>query len=110
MFGHYADERGRFALELRRALHRAGAAPTGGSTAGALHRAWIEARAKLTHGKAAGLVAECARGEEAALRAYQEAIRADLWPPGLRELVQEQYEVVKKAHAELTAILGNTVG
>jgi uncharacterized protein (TIGR02284 family) len=105
MFGHYADERGRFALELRRALHRAGAAPTVGSTAGALRRAWIEARAKLTHGKARGLLAECARGEEAALLAYHEALRADLSPPSLRELVQEQYEAVKKAHAELTAVL-----
>jgi uncharacterized protein (TIGR02284 family) len=104
MFGHYADERARFAVDLRHAAHGDAAIPATGSIVGALHRGWIEARAVVTHGKARGLVAECARGEEATLRAYHEALRGDL-SPGLRELVQEQYEAIKKAHSELTAVL-----
>jgi uncharacterized protein (TIGR02284 family) len=104
MFDHYAAERARFALELREVAHRV--RPTGsyGSVAGAAHRGWMEARAKLTHGRARPLVTECARGEEAALHAYREALRANL-SPGLRELVQEQYEAIKVAHGELTAVL-----
>jgi uncharacterized protein (TIGR02284 family) len=105
MFSHYADERGRFVGELRHSLHRAGTTQTGGSNAGALRCTCIDARAKLTHGRAWGLVAECARGEEPTLLAYHDALRADLSPPGLRQLAQDQYEAVKRAHAELTALL-----
>jgi uncharacterized protein (TIGR02284 family) len=104
MFDHYAAERSRFGVALQEAAHRRREPSAPGSVAGALHRGWMGARAKLTHGKAHALVAECARGEEAALHAYREALRANL-SPGLRELVQEQYDAVKVAHAELTAVL-----
>jgi uncharacterized protein (TIGR02284 family) len=104
MFEHYAGERASFATALRDAAHSRTTGQAHGSKKGTLHRGWLEARAKLTHGSARALVAECARGEDAALHAYREALRANL-APGLREVLQEQYEAIKKAHEELTAVL-----
>lgn len=112
MFRHYADERAGFANALDEAARKAlnagesvpWPAPRQGSTLGALHRSWIDLKAALASGNPKAVLTECRRGEDAALRAYREALRADL-PPDIRELVQEQYEAIKKARAEVAALV-----
>ncbi|HEY3820153.1 MAG TPA: PA2169 family four-helix-bundle protein [Polyangiaceae bacterium] len=104
MFAHYADERAAFAAKLEEALGALGGHPTrDGSRLGALHRGWIDTKAVVTGGSPSAVLSECQRGEEAALRVYRTALRAEL-PPSLREIVQEQYAAVKKAHAEVSAL------
>jgi uncharacterized protein (TIGR02284 family) len=105
VFTHYADERARFAKELQTAAHEAMGASIAqnGSPFGTLHRGWMGARATLAQGSSRAVLGECQRGEDAALRTYCAALRADL-PPGIRELVQEQYEAIKRARAEVTSL------
>jgi uncharacterized protein (TIGR02284 family) len=106
MFAHYANERAAFAARLDDALRALGAIPVReGSALGALHRGWLDTKATVTGGDPKVVLGECLRGEDAALKAYRVALRAGL-PPSVREVVQEQYEGVKKAHAEVAALAG----
>src|ERR1700730_11319561 len=68
-----------------------------GSTAGALHRFWINLRSTLAGMDEHAILDECARGEDAAKRAYEEAFKKDL-PAALRLLIEQQYREVKATH------------
>jgi uncharacterized protein (TIGR02284 family) len=68
-----------------------------GSTAGALHRFWINLRSTLAGMDEHAILDECARGEDAAKRAYEEALKKDL-PADMRLLVEKQYREVKANH------------
>jgi len=106
MFRHYAEERARFVRALDGASRKLGVVAAGGdgSTLGALHRNWLNVKAAIAGGNPKAVLVECRRGEEAALRAYRSALRADL-PPDARELVQEQYESIKRARSEIAALV-----
>ena len=112
VFGHYAAERRGFVTALGEACSSLPAAaggttllaPREGSALGALHRSWIDVKAALASGNPKAVLVECRRGEDAAIKAYREALRTDL-PPDIRELVQEQYEAIKKARAEIAALV-----
>jgi uncharacterized protein (TIGR02284 family) len=100
-FHYYACQRARFAAELQEEVYRHGAVPPrGGSVAGALHRGWLNVRSALLGADEAELLAECERGEEAALRCY-EAASHELLPPELQELLAKQYRDVKRARDRL---------
>ena len=98
LFDDYAHQRVRFLAELRDAarrlcrfeLHRTT------STAGVLHRAWINLRIALSHDDRA-ILAECERGEDSAIHEYEKAVHNRLSPP-LRDIVCHQYHEVKSAH------------
>jgi uncharacterized protein (TIGR02284 family) len=108
MFNHYAEQRAEFTRALLEALQGLGVPSIGGSSpAAAVHRGWMGARAALTQGSAKAVLAECRRGEDAALRTYRAALRADL-PPAIRELVQDQYEAVKKARDEVSTLMDSS--
>jgi len=105
IFSRNASERAAFAKELRQALSELGARlPPEGSVLGSLHRRWLDVKSELTRGRPRAILRECERGEEAALSTYRSALHVDL-PPATREVVQEQYEVVKKAHEEVCSLL-----
>jgi uncharacterized protein (TIGR02284 family) len=105
IFTHYAAERATFAETLEGALREmAVRSPQAGSTPGSLHRGWVSAISILASGHPKAVLRECQRGEDAALRTYRAALRAEL-PPGIREVVQEQYEAIKKARGEISALV-----
>jgi uncharacterized protein (TIGR02284 family) len=105
VFTRLADERGRFAQRLWQSLHRVDPAPRAdGTLLGAMHRGWLEATSALTQSKAGSLVGQCAWGEDAALRNYRAAMRADL-PVELHEIVQGQYAAIKKARSEILSLM-----
>jgi uncharacterized protein (TIGR02284 family) len=98
LFERYARQRRDFRMELERAARRFGAVPeTSGSVAGTLHHAWMNIKATVTGGDEAAIIAEAERGEDTAVRAYQDALRASL-PIDVRDVVQRQFMAVKAAH------------
>jgi uncharacterized protein (TIGR02284 family) len=104
MFGRLAEERARFAREIREQLKGFGVtAQFKGTVFGAIHRGWIEASSKLTHGRARLILRECERGEELALRAYRAALRTDL-PPAVRGYVEAQRREIERAIGDLRAL------
>lgn len=86
------------AMQLREKVRALGGDPeTGGSTAGALHRAWVNIKSSVAGRDDHAILAECERGEDVAKRAYEQALQADL-PADVRTLVGTQYREVKTNH------------
>jgi uncharacterized protein (TIGR02284 family) len=84
--------------------HRDGGDPEKmGSVSGSLHRGWINIKSLVTGGDDGAIIAEAERGEDAAKRAFEDALKADL-PAGTRELVQQQSAIVHTAHDEVRAL------
>lgn len=91
-------KRANFRAELENELHRAGIADVkeSGSTAGAIHRAWGDIKAKLGGGDHT-LLETAEAGEDVAKKAYQDALDHDL-PLPVRQLLTEQQAHVNNSH------------
>jgi uncharacterized protein (TIGR02284 family) len=84
----------RLSTEVRR---HGGDPDTAGTVKGLLHRAFIDLKAAITSRDNLAVLEECERGEDAALVAYQKALREDL-PSDLRALLEKEYEGAKQNH------------
>src|SRR5437763_9039101 len=72
----YAEQRAQFAAELQGELGRLGAHDhRTGTIAGALHQGWADIKSAATGGSDKALLAECERGEDAARKNYEEALK-----------------------------------
>ena len=91
-------KRATFRAALENELHRAGMADVkeSGTTAGTLHRAWGDLKAKLGGGDHS-LLETAEQGEDAAKKAYKEALDKEL-PLPLRQLLTEQQSHVMTSH------------
>jgi len=69
----------------------------GSSTAGMLHRFWVNIRSSISGMDDEAILAECERGEDSAKDAYEEALRRDL-PADVRVMVAKQYREVRDNH------------
>jgi uncharacterized protein (TIGR02284 family) len=86
------------ARELQNKVRALGGDPElSGSMTGSMHRGWVNLKSAITGMDELGVINECERGEDVAKAAYARALRADL-PPGVRSLVERQYEGVKQNH------------
>lgn len=78
-------------VELQAEVRRLGGDPeTSGSTAAAVHRGWLNLRAAITGKDEAAVITECLRGEELAVKRFEDALDEEL-PFETRELVERQY-------------------
>lgn len=79
------------AEQLQDIIREMGGSPArGGSIAGAVHRLWVTIRGTLSGMDDDRILAECERGEEAAARAYEEALNQPL-PADVRRVVDRHY-------------------
>ena len=98
-FQEQSLERARFAGELESELHRLGEKDVdqSGSTTGAVHRGWINLKSALGGGEEA-ILSEAERGEDAAKKAYEEAINGKQLSQEIMPVIYRQFESVKAAH------------
>lgn len=101
-------ERASFVLELQKLVAALGRLPENeGTTRGALHRSWI-ATMRVAIGRNDALyVEECIRGERAALRDYEVALRRahiETLPPHIATTLRKQYLAIKTSLTELLQI------
>jgi uncharacterized protein (TIGR02284 family) len=97
LFESYAQQRAEFAAELQLEVRRLAEDPVDtGPVAAPLHRSWLDIKAGATGRQEAAVIAECERGEEAAIAVYREALDSDL-PGDLRMIVQRQFLEISKA-------------
>jgi len=90
-----ASTRHRFEHELKNAV---GAnEDVGGTVAGPVHRAWGDLKANLGGGDHT-LLATAEQGEDAAKKAYEEALKSDKLTGNVRELLIRQQGHVRQAH------------
>lgn len=97
----HVKERSDFVLDLQRAILELGAMPENeGTVRGALHRGFMTVK-RVAEGRDDRLIVEeCVRGERAALRDYERALRHVFFrrlPPELRAMVESQYSTIKRS-------------
>jgi uncharacterized protein (TIGR02284 family) len=76
LFSGFAMEREEMAHELRE--YARADTEEDASVTGAIHRGWMELKAKLTSGDDHAILAECERGEDHALKVFREDVDDDL--------------------------------
>ncbi|MDQ6888060.1 MAG: PA2169 family four-helix-bundle protein [Gemmatimonadota bacterium] len=82
----------RASTELQAEVRRLGGDPDrSGSVAASLHRGWIDIKSLATGREDSAIITECERGEDFAVKSYEEALRKDL-PANVRAVVERQYQ------------------
>jgi uncharacterized protein (TIGR02284 family) len=98
LFQGYAAERQEYIRELQAQIFALGGeTEKSGSMGGSLHRGWMNLRSAMTSKEAAALLGECERGEDAAVKAYREALKTEL-DPETRTIVSRQARGVEAVH------------
>jgi uncharacterized protein (TIGR02284 family) len=101
----FSQQRARFATELQNQAKNLGEGKPeeSSSTAGAMHRAWINLKSAVTSGDDHTILAECERGEDSAVEEYEQALKMDL-PAPLDDIVSREYAEVKRAHDRIKTL------
>jgi uncharacterized protein (TIGR02284 family) len=98
LFTKYSAQRAGFVKELQTAVSQLGEKPAeSGHVAAVLHRGWINLKEALAKDEDTAIVNEAEAGEDAAMKAYKEAIAKAL-PSDVQALVQRQFAGVQEAH------------
>ena len=72
---------------------------TGTTVSGKIYRAWMDVKATFAGNDRHAVLASCEYGEDAAQRAYDEALRSDdPMPYSIRELIANQKGALKSSH------------
>lgn len=92
LFLDLSRERGRFSAELKDLLKQSGSdVDASGSLAGLAHRGWINVKSAVVAREDVAVLEECERGEESAVKQYQEALETNHLGASLA-IVQTQYD------------------
>ncbi len=103
-FSEYADERAAFTAELEREVERLGGTPEPpGPVAGHAEAVSATVKMGLASVSVDRLLDTAEMGEDAAERAYEKALQADL-PAGTREVIEGQYHSIRRAHDHLRSL------
>ena len=106
LFLDIASQRARFAADLLPHAQRLGGAREAeGTTAGALHRTWIDLRNAISRDHVGAVVHEAERGEHFSLGVYRDALDGIL-PPTVRDVVETQYHEIVSTGLRLRALDG----
>ena len=106
LFSEYSLQRSKFAGELQNEAISLGEhnPENTSSTAGAMHRAWINLKAAITSGDDHSVLAECERGEDSAVAGYKKAMEDEELSAPVRETISRQFTQVKNAHDRIKAL------
>jgi uncharacterized protein (TIGR02284 family) len=106
LFNEYSLQRAKFARELQGEAVRLGEPEPedSSSTAGALHRAWINLKGAILKHDDHAILAECERGEDSAVNEYKKAMEEDELSTSSREIISRQFLDVKRTHDRIRAL------
>jgi uncharacterized protein (TIGR02284 family) len=104
LFSTFSQQRAKFAGELQNEVLRLGGDPEKtGSTAAAFHRGWINIKSAVTGEDEHAIIAECERGEDSAVRNYEEALKGTL-PANIEVIVRRQLTDITEAHDRIRSL------
>jgi uncharacterized protein (TIGR02284 family) len=99
LFAEYAVQRAKAVVEVQERVRILRGTPEeSGSVGGEVHRAWMGLKVAMDANDLHGILAECVKGEAAAVMAYREALAERDIDQQTRDLIQKQYELVQAAH------------
>lgn len=82
---------------------------TGTTGSGKLYRAWMDVKAVFTGHDRHTVLSNCERGEDAAQKAYQDALDNKELPGYLLDMIYDQQQMLKASHNEIKAFRDNEV-
>jgi uncharacterized protein (TIGR02284 family) len=98
-FTQCAAERAQCVSALGGEVRRLGGDPEkSGSTAGALHRVWMDIKGTFTGKDDHAILSECERGEDSAVDAFRDALKNQDLPSNILTIVQQQLTVIQRTH------------
>ena len=104
-FKHYAVQRAGYITEIEDQMFKLDLKPEEESSAtSAVHRAWIDLKAALTSKNNKAVLAECARGEDYAAKAYDTALKVEGLPTALKAVIEKQASGVHEAYNKIKAL------
>lgn len=104
LFMELAKQRQTFARDLEPHLNRLGGSTVAsGTSAGAIHRGWMNVKAHVPGSDDHTIVAEAERGEHAAIKAYDDALNGML-PPTIIAIVEAQREEMRATQKRIRAL------
>jgi uncharacterized protein (TIGR02284 family) len=77
---------------------------TDSTTSGKIYRAWMDVKAVFSGQDRKAILENCEFGEDAAQKAYKEALNDDELPSFLREIITRQKMRLRAAHDEIKAM------
>jgi len=77
---------------------------TDSTTSGKIYRAWMDVKAVFTGHSRKAILENCEFGEDAAQKAYRDALNDDELPAFLRETITRQQMRLRAAHDEIKAM------
>jgi uncharacterized protein (TIGR02284 family) len=106
LFDDMATTSRRYANELTQYVRETGNDPAEGTTVrGKIYRAWMDVKATFTGKDRKAILASCEFGEDAAQRAYNEALSSEAEIPAeVRQLIMEQKENLERDHDKIKAM------
>ena len=110
LFNEFSLQRSRFAGELQSEAVALGESKPedSSSTAGAMHRAWIDLKAAISKHDDHAILAECERGEDSAVKVYEQAMEEENLAAPAREIISRQYTEVQSAHDRIKQLRDTT--
>jgi uncharacterized protein (TIGR02284 family) len=73
---------------------------SGGTTAGALHRGWVQVKGAVGADSELSILESCERGEDAAIARYRKALKQEL-PADVRAVVERQAAGAQRNHDQI---------
>jgi uncharacterized protein (TIGR02284 family) len=101
LFASRAEGCRQAAVELETLIETYGGEPaSGGTTAGALHRGWVQLKGSVGADSELSILESCERGEDAAIARYRKALKQSL-PADVRAVVQRQADGAQRNHDQI---------
>ena len=105
IFQERVDQSRRFGEELVVHVHRSGEDVAEGTMAsGKIYRAWMDVKAFFSGNNRKAILENCEFGEDAALRAYEEALKCENLTPEQRALVIRQQTEIQASHNQIKSM------
>lgn len=102
-----SQQRALFEAELKDEIRKLGGDPEDiGTVKGTMHRVWINIKSGIKKNDTEALLNECKRGDSAAVKIYEKALKEDL-PHFILDIVEEQFKLIKGTYTQLTEFQKN---
>jgi uncharacterized protein (TIGR02284 family) len=99
MFSKLADQSKGYVMDLKAEVTKLGGEPeTGTMTSGKLYRAWMDIRSVFSSNNRRAVLENAEGGEDAAKKAYEEALKSNNLPADIRQLLLSQQTAILSAH------------
>ncbi|NRD20494.1 PA2169 family four-helix-bundle protein [Winogradskyella eckloniae] len=104
-FRHKAQERFNFGRELKQEIRSFNQdVETGGSLAGATHRAWMDIKSVFSASDEESMLNEAIRGEKAAIEEYEDLLNETSLPMSTKSILQSQKSIINNGLAKINAL------